>query len=56
MDNFACDPVRLIVLAIVGIAILLFLIVKGKLHPIIAMMLSSIAIGLGGRNAIRINS
>lgn len=44
---FAADPVRLIAAAVVGIAILLILIIRFKLHPIISMMLSSVIIGVG---------
>ena len=44
---FAADPVRLIVAAVVGIAILLILIIRFKLHPIISMMLSAVIIGVG---------
>ena len=41
---FAADPVRLIA---VGIAVLLILIIRFKLHPIISMMLSAVIIGVG---------
>lgn len=44
---FAADPVRLIAAAVVGIAVLLILIIRFKLHPIISMMLSSVIIGVG---------
>lgn len=44
---FAADPVRLITAAVVGIAILLILIIRFKLHPIISMMLSAVIIGVG---------
>lgn len=44
---FAADPVRLIAAAVVGIAVLLILIIRFKLHPIISMMLSAIIIGVG---------
>lgn len=44
---FAADPVRLIAAAVVGIAILLILIIRFKLHPIISMMLSAVIIGVG---------
>lgn len=44
---FAADPVRLIVAAVVGIAILLILIIRFKLHPIISMMFSAVIIGVG---------
>ena len=44
---FAADPVRLIAAAGVGIAVLLILIIRFKLHPIISMMLSSVIIGVG---------
>ena len=44
---FVADPVRLIAAAVVGIAILLILIIRFKLHPIISMMLSAVIIGVG---------
>ena len=44
---FAADPVSLISAAVVGIAILLILIIRFKLHPIISMMLSAVIIGVG---------
>ena len=44
---FAADPVRLIAAAVVGIAVLLILIIRFKLHPIISMMLSAVRIGVG---------
>lgn len=44
---FAADPVILIAAAVVGIAILLILIIRFKLHPIISMMLSAVIIGVG---------
>ena len=44
---FVADPVRLIAAAVVGIAVLLILIIRFKLHPIISMMLSAVIIGVG---------
>lgn len=44
---FAADPVRLIAAAVVGIAVLLILIIRFKLHPIISMMFSAVIIGVG---------
>ncbi len=44
---FTADPVRLIVAAVVGIAVLLILIIRFKLHPVISMMLSAVLIGVG---------
>lgn len=44
---FSADPVRLIVAAVVGIAVLLILIIRFKLHPVISMMLSAVLIGVG---------
>lgn len=44
---FTADPLRLIVSAAAGILILLFLIIKFKLHPVISMMISAIIIGIG---------
>ena len=44
---FVADTVRLIAAAVVGIAVLLILIIRFKLHPIISMMLSAVIIGVG---------
>ena len=44
---FMADPTRLILAAAVGILLLLFLIIKFKLHPVISMMISAIVIGVG---------
>ena len=44
---FAAEPVRLIISAIAGIAILLILILKCKLHPVLSLLISALAIGLG---------
>ena len=44
---FTADPTRLIISAGVGIVLLLFLIIKFKLHPVISMMISAIVIGIG---------
>lgn len=44
---FMADPPRLIIAAAVGILLLLFLIIKFKLHPVISMMIASIVIGAG---------
>lgn len=41
------DPTRLVIAAIVGIALLLALIIKFKLHPVLSMMVSALAIGIG---------
>lgn len=46
MDTFTADPTRLIIAALCGLAILLFLIIKGKFQPLIAILISAIAIGL----------
>jgi GntP family gluconate:H+ symporter/Gnt-I system low-affinity gluconate transporter len=46
MENFVADPVRLVIAAVLGIAVLLFLIIKFKLQPIIAIILSAILIGI----------
>ncbi len=40
------NPQRLIISAILGIALLLVLIIKGKLQPIIAILISAIFIGI----------
>lgn len=48
MDTtFAADPARLVVSAIVGIVVLLILIMRFKLQPVLAIILSAIAIGVG---------
>ena len=44
---FAAEPVRLIIFAIAGIAILLILILKCKLHPVLSLLISALTIGLG---------
>ena len=44
---FMADPTQLILAAAVGILLLLFLIIKFKLHPVISMMISAIVIGVG---------
>ncbi len=47
MENvFTADPGRLILAALCGIAILLFLIIKVKFQALIAILISAIAIGL----------
>ena len=44
---FIAEPTRLIVAAIIGIGLLLFLIISLKLHPIISMMIAALVIGVG---------
>lgn len=44
--DFIASPQRLIISAIVGFVLLLFLIIKCKFQPIIAILLSSITIGI----------
>lgn len=46
-EAFVASPSRLIISALVGMAILLVLIIKGKLQPIIAIIISAVAIGVG---------
>ena len=46
METIAVDPVRLVIAAIAGIAVLLFLIIRFKLQPVIAIIVSAIVIGL----------
>lgn len=46
-NNFAADPMRLMIAAAVGIIVLLVLIIKFKLHPVLSMMISAIIIGAG---------
>lgn len=45
--TFMADPTRLVIAAIAGIALLLALIIKFKLHPVLSMMVSALAIGIG---------
>lgn len=45
--TFMADPTRLVIAAIVGIALLLALIIKLKLHPVLSMMVSALTIGIG---------
>ena len=45
--TFMADPTRLVIAAIVGIALLLALIIKFKLHPVLSMMVSALATGIG---------
>lgn len=45
--TFAANPTRLVISAIVGIALLLFLIIRFKLHPVISMLISAVVIGIG---------
>ena len=44
---FAAEPVRLMISAVAGIAILLILILKCKLHPVLSLLISALVIGLG---------
>lgn len=44
---FAADPVRLLIAAAAGIALLLLLIIKFKLHPVLSLLISALFIGLG---------
>lgn len=44
---FTTDSTRLVISAIIGIALLLVLIIKFKLHPLLSMMVSALAIGIG---------
>ncbi len=47
MDTtFAADPTRLVIAALCGLGILLFLIIKAKFQPLIAILLSALGIGL----------
>lgn len=45
-EAFIASPPRLVVSAIAGLVILLVLIIKGKLQPFVAILLSALAIGL----------
>ena len=44
---FTADPLRLLLAAAAGIILLLFLIIRFKLHPVISMMIAAIVIGVG---------
>lgn len=44
---FAADPTRLLIAAVAGIALLLLLIIKFKLHPVLSLLISALFIGLG---------
>lgn len=44
---FAADPTRLMIAGAAGIAVLLLLIIKFKLHPILSLLISALLIGLG---------
>ena len=44
--TFTADPTRLVIAALCGLAILLFLIIKAKFQPLIAILLSALGIGL----------
>ena len=45
--TYLADPPRLVAAALAGIALLLLLIIKGKLHPVLSMMVSALVIGIG---------
>ncbi len=45
--TFAADPTRLVISAILGIVVLLILIMRFKMQPVLAIILSAIAIGAG---------
>ena len=44
---FNADPIRLLIAATVGIIVLLLLIIKFKIHPVLSLLISALAIGLG---------
>ncbi|TCK92765.1 GntP family gluconate:H+ symporter/Gnt-I system low-affinity gluconate transporter [Natranaerovirga hydrolytica] len=46
-EAFTTSPERLIISALMGLAVLLFLIIKGKMQPVIAIIMSAIVIGIG---------
>lgn len=46
MDTFSASPERLIIGALLGFAILLFLIIKLKVQPFVSIMLSALVIGV----------
>lgn len=41
------NPTRLIISAVLGIALLLILIIKCKIHPVLALLVSALSIGIG---------
>lgn len=45
-EAFVASPTRLVIAALIGLVILLVLIIKGKLQPFVAILLSALAIGL----------
>ena len=47
MDYFSVDPSRLLIASVLGIAFLLFLIMKVKLHSFLSILLAAVAIGFG---------
>lgn len=44
---FMAEPSRLLIAAVAGIAILLLLIIKFKIHPVLSLLVSALFIGLG---------
>lgn len=46
MEGFVASPERLILAAVLGMAVLLFLIIKAKLQPVISIVISAIVIGV----------
>ena len=46
MENFVASPERLIFGALLGFAVLLFMIIKLKVQPFLSIMLSALIIGL----------
>ena len=44
---FAADPARLLIAAAAGILLLLLLIIKFKVYPVLALLISALFIGLG---------
>ncbi|MCL1987224.1 MAG: GntP family permease [Firmicutes bacterium] len=47
MDTFVADPTRLIISALLALFVLLFLIMKLRFQPLIAIIISAIVIGFG---------
>ncbi|GAE28519.1 low-affinity gluconate/H+ symporter GntU [Halalkalibacter wakoensis JCM 9140] len=45
--NFIADPTRLVIVALLGLALLLFLIIRLKLHSLIAILVTAAFIGFG---------
>lgn len=45
---FSAEPTRLLIAAVAGIVLLLLQIIKFEIHPVLALLISALFIGLGG--------